>query len=718
MLSDRRSTVSYAIDLLKAHQIRRENLFLHEEVKSCRKEIDVLRGEVKDARSAVEAIEHASDKTRCLFEDQQSRLSSQLRELEASQKECRAMLQSEISHLKTAQAQFGERAQKQWEDLQKETNALKVDCQGKVDIQQRQQEEVSASLETLQQTLAGKADISSFEALVLRVDGLSRHPPGAAERLLSSVSRVPDSFEQPQQQPQSSPLPGQDDTQVRDSQAQRHQGRNRKNIVNGRAQSTPSLTSPQIPQQHQQQRRETTLPEDLDLDENATSFSYAARQERTDEDTDTLQLLPQSDVQASQLARVNLFQQRRYDDWDCYYSQGLSLIQSLPRSFEEAILRNFVNGIFHTVQKNQCERFLDEKGWLWNNVTLFAKLCSQVYTSAGIDSDDDLSMGDDTSEAAVLQPPTNFTAALRTLGKSESKVNETDKQSHWSQIADGYQAVPFSAGSRRSQRLVDKGSVSQSQPQQPTQVQFQKTRSRLKIAPADASQDLGSKKVKIQLRATVRSDQSREVDQIVLKKQEQQTTRQNSPASREKKPYFLLRSAVWDKDHPAGKVARKPPIPTTAVQEHAQDQHHDNDREMHQPTPHHRKKSTFISTMAYRKEDNPDPGFSTSPPIMVQQPQPPLWSIKPTTVASNLAENRAVLPQLVPHKRAFHDMAALAGGSSHDEGQRLLEMTSKHFSPAAKVRHTGKKYLYRRQRRHLPLPPPPEIPILSTTSED
>ncbi|EHY59199.1 hypothetical protein HRR83_001529 [Exophiala dermatitidis] len=714
MLSDRRSTISYAIDLLKAHQIRRENLFLHEELKSCRKEIDVLREEVKDARSAVEAIEHASDKTRCLFEDQQSRLSSQLRELEASQKECRAMLQSEISHLKTAQAQFGERALKQWEDLQKETNALKVDCQGKLDIQQRQQEEVSASLETLQQTLAGKVDTSSFEALVLRVDGLSRHPPVAAERLLSSVSRVPDSFEQPQQQRQSSPLPGQDDTQVRDSQAQRHQGRNRKHIIHERVQS-PACQ--QVPQQNHERRRETTLPEDLDLDENAISFSYAVRRDCSDGDTNTLQLLPQSDVQAPQLVRVNLLQQRRYDDWDGYYSQGLCLIQSLPRSFEEAIVRNFVNGIFHTVQKKQCERFLDEKGWLWNNVTLFAKLCSQLYTSAGIASDDDLSMGDDPNEAGVLQPPTNFTAALGTLGKSESKVNETDKQSHWPQIADGYQAVPFSAGSRRGQRLVDKGSVRQSQPQQPTQVQFQKTRSRLKIAPADASQDLGSTKVKIQLRPTVRSDQSREVDQTVLKKQEQQTARQNSPASRDKKPYFLLRSAVWDKDHPAGKVARKPPIPTTAVQEHAQDQDHDDDREMNQPTPRHRKKSTFISTMAYRRED-PDPGSSTSPPIMDQQPQPPLWSIKPTTVASKLAENRAVLPQLVPHKRAFHDMAALAGDSSHDEGQRLLEMTSKHFSPAAKVRRTGKKYLYRRPRRHLPLPPPPEIPILSTTSED
>ncbi|KAL2416762.1 hypothetical protein ABEF95_000238 [Exophiala dermatitidis] len=713
MLSDRRSTIGYAIDLLKAHQIRRENLFLHEELKSCRKEIDVLREEVKDARSAVEAIEHASDKTRCLFEDQQLRLSSQLRELEASQKECRTMLQSEISHLKTAQDQFGERAQKQWDHLQKETNALKVDCQGKLDIQQRQQEEVSASLEMLQQTLAGKADVSSFEALLLRVDGLSRHPPVAAERLLSSVSRVPDSFEQPQQQRQSSPLPGQDDTQVRDSRAQRHQGRYRKIIVNGRAQTTPSLTSPQVPQQHQQQRRETTLPEDLDLDENATSFSYAVRRDRTGEDTNTLQLLPPSDIQVSQLARVNLLQQRRYDDWDCYYSQGSSLIETLPQSFEEVIVRNFVNGIFHTVQRKQCERFLQDKGWAWNNVTLFATLCSQVNTTAGLDSDD-LSMGDVTMEAAILQPPKNLTEALRTLGKLETKAERWDKESHGPRIASGYQAEPSSAGPHRSQRLVDEGSVSQSQPQQPTQVKFQKTSSRPTTAPADASQNLGSRKVKVQLHASARSDQRREVDQAVLG--EQQPARQNRPAPRDTKSYIPLRSVVWDRDHVIGNVARQLLVSTIAIQEQEQD--HDNNNDTQQTAPLHRKKSTAIPTTASRKGGDPEAGSPTSPPIMVQRPQPPLWSIKPTTVASKLAENRAVLPQLVPHKRVFHDMAALAGESSHDEAQRFLEMTPKHFSPAGKVRHTGKKYLDRRPRRRLPLPPPPEIPILSTTSED
>lgn len=192
MLSGRKATVSYAIDLLRAHQIRRENLFLHEELKRCCREIAALREEVKAATTAMQASNESSEKIRCMFEGQNMRLSDRDRSLETLQQAYWTM-QSDVSRLQTMCTETREQTQTQWDLLKREIDAMKANWQRVADIPQKQGL-VIASLERLQHTVDGKADASVVEALTVRVSELSV-PPEVTGRSLPSVSRVEDSFE-------------------------------------------------------------------------------------------------------------------------------------------------------------------------------------------------------------------------------------------------------------------------------------------------------------------------------------------------------------------------------------------------------------------------------------------------------------------------------------------------------------------------------------------
>jgi chromosome segregation ATPase len=191
MLSDRKATVNYAIDLLRAHQIRRENLFLHEELQRCCKEIAVLRQEVKDGQADAQASNEAYQKTHRTVEEQNTRLNSQGQSLEDIQRSYSTM-QREISDLRTRLDQSIEYNQARCERLSKDIGNVMAGWQKVV----QGQEEAAASLEALRNTVDGKADNSVVQALMVQVNGLSIPPlAGEAERSLPSVSRVHDSFE-------------------------------------------------------------------------------------------------------------------------------------------------------------------------------------------------------------------------------------------------------------------------------------------------------------------------------------------------------------------------------------------------------------------------------------------------------------------------------------------------------------------------------------------
>ncbi|EXJ90633.1 hypothetical protein A1O1_03736 [Capronia coronata CBS 617.96] len=630
MLSERKGTVNYAIDLLRAHQLRRENLFLHEELKRCCKEIAGLREEVKGATAAVQASHDASEQTRCIVEDHNTRLSDQGRTVETLQQACR-IAQSEVSRFQAVYDQTREETQARLELLNRDIDAARADCVRLADIQQKQEEEVLAALGKLQRNVDGKADVSTVDALAVRIDELSVLPP-ATGHSLPSVSRVQDSFEHRQ-----CAEAGDIAVQVRDSQ--NRQRPQREEVPREQHQRPP-----------QQQGREETLPDDLDLDENANSFSYAGHRVTVPEETETLRLLRPPDVQASQLARVNLLRQRKNDDWQSYYSEGLALVKALPHAFEETIVRNFANGIFHDVQRRQCQHWLDEKGWTWDNIALFGELCSQLATSTETAEMLDL---DDAIRASKKLKET--LCAVGRL-KAQSKATKSQKTK-----ASGSKARTCAGPLRRSQRQVEEENPSQTQPTQ---------------LPADPGPPVApGPRIRKPRGAT--SAAKPEIGSELV--QDQRIVQQDSPSGLPDPLQLAPRCAEGRLE---GGLAGARQV---------------TNRELAQ-----RLNMTPEADCDTREEVPPSPIIVRGIPL-----KPVASELRP-----RMETSVPPIPQMVPHKRRIVEATE---DSSNDEGflRELEPRRSKH-----PVHRTSDGKQKKHKRRRLPLPPPPEIPILSTTSEE
>ena len=87
--------------------------------------------------------------------------------------------------------------------------------------------------------------------------------------------------------------------------------------------------------------------------------------------------MPEPQAPASELAKMNTLQQGRFEGWTEYYLKAQKLKDALPDSFEETIVRIFVEGIFQEIQRKQCRHWLDSKDWTWDNITSFKDMLSQ-----------------------------------------------------------------------------------------------------------------------------------------------------------------------------------------------------------------------------------------------------------------------------------------------------------------------------------------------------
>ena len=135
---------------------------------------------------------------------------------------------------------------------------------------------------------------------------------------------------------------------------------------------------PVLPHDVPQEEEQVTIAEDLDLDVNANDLSCAGHQCDEIEESDSLNLLPQPEMQATQLAKISLLRQGRFESWEQYYSQGSSLVEALPDTFEEMVVRKFADGIFQKTHRKQCQQWLQLKGWDWANVATFGDLWSPL----------------------------------------------------------------------------------------------------------------------------------------------------------------------------------------------------------------------------------------------------------------------------------------------------------------------------------------------------
>ncbi|EXJ57998.1 hypothetical protein A1O7_05421 [Cladophialophora yegresii CBS 114405] len=295
--------------------------------------------------------------------------------------------------------------------LEAQVQTLLNDGQKVVAAQQQQEQHIQVTFERLQIAINEKADASVVESLQNRVDQL--HVSSVTvNSTLPPASRVSESV------------------QVLDSQKYYHH-------------EEPSIAAWPSDRLRVHQGPHETVPDDLDLDANAETISYGGHHQCLHDKNDSLNMLPAPTVEATQLARIKSLRQRRFDEWTTYYDQGQRLLENLPDSFEETVVRNFVGGIFKDSHKRQCQQWLDANGWTWANVTTFGTLCSQVLANNAIHSAG--------NTHALSWPPSQIDDIHDTAGANNKVGSRTDSKKAQKPKTRGATGVePL----RRSQRLL------------------------------------------------------------------------------------------------------------------------------------------------------------------------------------------------------------------------------------------------------------------------
>ncbi|KAI1618763.1 hypothetical protein EDD36DRAFT_460402 [Exophiala viscosa] len=592
MPADRTTTVSYAVDLLRAHQLRRENAFLHKEVHACRNEIVAIHEELKEMRSTVEKC-HTMSAATCTHSDElRVRAEEHARELFDIKAAFQAT-KGDVEDLKIAYDRIYKNVQAEVPLVKKSIDLAREDCERVGDEHTKQFDDVKASVAALQVLVDEKADMALLETLESRVNQLTL--PGIVPHIaVRSPSRVPDSFERAK------------GVQVLDSQpADGHE-------------DIPRSQSPGLPHVAIPKTANATILSDIDLDAKAETISYAGHQYHALTELDSLRFLPEPQAPASELAKINTLRQKRFEDWAEYYLTGQKLKAALPDSFEETIVRRFVEGVFQESRKRQCQQWLDSEGWTWDNVTLFNDMLSQ-----------DPKPSEPCSESGRAKVSLYSEKIGRIVKEREEPKTGVKRTGVSKKLARKQHLDANTEPVRRSQRLIEK------------------------------------------------ETQTAHTAHVSLSN----NPKPRKPAAKRNRDHHEQQSlsntvGISDKLGNATAEANKEvEVQQTSAQAEAKD----------------KETSTCMGKMV------------TTPPLQRTNSRPETRGIEVVRRRDQL------LPQLVPQKRPLKDTAE---DSSDDAGYLYGQ------GPAKRVVSEEQSRVRRPKERRLPLPPPPEIPILPTSSDE
>ncbi|KIW19627.1 hypothetical protein PV08_00200 [Exophiala spinifera] len=612
MISDRKATVGCAVDLLRAHQLRRENAHLHRQTQAYHDELICTRAEVKELKIIVrgyQADRASSQSLRKLYEARSDEQAAQIRCLRGDLE----MLKAETAKHEGEVARYCADTVPERRMLEERLSRIETLFQHAAEASKSHFQTVDARLEGLETGLQSKADAALVEHIHLLTGPIQ--PPDAS---LDSVSRVNNSVEV------ANPLL-QEHTgiQVHDSQRTYLPERSANPALNPHH---DAATKPAV---------QSSIPSDLDLDENVNTVSYAGHRILSVDDNDSLSFLSECRAPANELTRANNLTQEKFESWEHYYSRAHSLVQALPATFEEMVVRRFADGLFKTVQRKQCRQWLELKGWTWENVDSFGDISSQIPEAP----------------SSTLAPSAEISARYsKKMGPLLEKKRSTAKRA-----SNAPGRVPTGNNDtrmmplRRSQRLIEKGN---------------RTAMEAAEKPAKSeSQVLGDSYRK---NMSISSSQKRKALKEKASGPKQGRGHESTKTGRA--------SGGKDTGH-AKAIAGHNPAVTRA-------QGIDDGMEEAQ-SPAGCKENERVGQRSCQQE--PTKGNSKQPRGGI-----------------------SCVPRLVPQKRA---LTGAASESSGDEGY-LYEQRIKHNN-AQEMPVTK----HRRVAHRLPLPPPPEIPILSTSSE-
>lgn len=371
---DRINAVGYATTLLQTHQLRRENGFLHGQLQSCEKHIETLRDEVQslinDSQNTKEKLQEILTTTSRHDVELRAQSNNSLR-LDTTNE----ALQKQMSSMTALNKEYRHDQEQLQRQFDEQINVVSRTMQRTTENHESQVRSLTASLRVLTSALEEKADIHVVAKMHEELGRLA-----AASRSLSpTLSRVLDSVENPPASPeldlftvvrgQTENMIKDEGVQVRNSQPEDwfrgDQGGQRRK-EDGEYRKPP--------------RQSTTIPDDLDLDANAETSSYAGHHHYPRSNETPLAMLPELAADPSELAKINTLHQMRFETWGNYHQRAQRLLENLPLVFGEAIMRQFVDGMCREIQRRQCKQFLETVGWKWDNITTFGVACSQLDT--------------------------------------------------------------------------------------------------------------------------------------------------------------------------------------------------------------------------------------------------------------------------------------------------------------------------------------------------
>lgn len=432
----------YATDLLHAHQIRRENVFLHKELEACRGDHTEIQSAIKRIQVGCNSSNDHARQAHDLTTIHQRQLQDQAQLISCLQ-DTNEALQNEFMILSKAFAQFGYTEQQKRAELESKVKKLEEGATEAAETLVQNTTKVWKEIDALGTIVEAKAEGGLVDLLVDRLNNLGSIPRSP----LASTSCIVESIEQPG--PTSSEIgrsnsprqlsvdsTGYSEIQVEDSQKLAIKKIEKKERVNN------------VDLKQYKDQRATQSPDDVDLDANAPTISYGGHYypgKNKPHEEDSLRMLPELSVQASRLAMINTLMQGRYENWRIYHDRGAVVKDSLPQTFEAAIVQRFVEGIFGAKQRAQCVQWLSDEGWKWDNVTRFGNLCSQIDDGSRPE-DDSMSSNESRATATYDVVRDKLDGLQPAIGAdAPRKLTQPVKRSKWSVTT-----------LRRSQRLIER----------------------------------------------------------------------------------------------------------------------------------------------------------------------------------------------------------------------------------------------------------------------
>lgn len=199
---------------------------------------------------------------------------------------------------------------------------------------------------------------------------------------------------------------------------------------------------------HPFQREETESP-DFNLDAGVATMSYARHGRGMPEDSMTMlpdPAIPEKQQAATTEERTEL-QQGCAQSWDEYLKAGRDLI----RREEAAIVRSFAAGIADPTRKANCQHWLEDRAWSWENIESFSTNIKPPEASP-----EPASTAEPTPEPPLTREPVapGRAADSQAVSKELARLLEDQVRRRVESLAIQQSSEPD--GIRRSQRIAKK----------------------------------------------------------------------------------------------------------------------------------------------------------------------------------------------------------------------------------------------------------------------